>query len=140
MAISLDDLKKTWGPVAQVALWTSGMVALFVTDLPRLWIGAEPPAVLRFCQFVLAILTGSLFVVFRNRARETDARFWLLAALASVVAGVLLYGTYVSLLSYWASEYDGHGPIIIGSILTDDAKAYLRDHSDINTQTLIQDY
>lgn len=140
---SFDEFKNSWALLAQLGVWLTSLVVVFVTEPPRLWPDADPPALLRFNQFVIAVLTGCVFVLFYQRSRRPDMRLWLRVTLASLAAGVLLFATYTYLTSYWTAEYDNKGMVVIGSRFTDLEQKWLAQHPEIDpgdATTLVRDH
>lgn len=107
---SLGSLRTHWSLLAKTAAWLIGVVATFVVSPPMLSAGDPTNFLLRFSQFVFAILVGLYFF---SPGRVAVQR-WRLVSLSLLAAGVALFFVYVLLTSFWSCQYDVVGKLVIG--------------------------
>jgi hypothetical protein len=122
----LGNLKNSWAPLANAAIFLSGLVIVFVSAPARLWHDAPPSNALRFTQFILALVLGLLVYASGNRPPTPKTRrFWLASVVVTMLLGIALYLSYQAFSDSWTCEYDQHGPVVIGTTFTPATTKYL---------------
>jgi hypothetical protein len=134
----LGNLKNTWAPLANAAIFLSGLVIVFVSAPARLWHDAPPSNALRFTQFVLALVLGLLVYASRNRPPTPKTRrLWLASVAITMLLGITLYFSYQAFSDSWTCEYDQHGPVVIGVTYTPDTAKWLEKNPMADCKRLL---
>ncbi|QDX25007.1 hypothetical protein FPZ54_02495 [Sphingomonas suaedae] len=135
--MDLTRLRATWTVLLQAATWLVALIMLFVLKPPRFTPADDGLMFVRAVEFVAAIaLALGMVVIHRKRLRLKT--LWTGCAVATVAAVTALFG-YVALVAQWTCEYDGRGPVVIGSKILAEAKRYAATLSDPGCEVLIQD-
>jgi hypothetical protein len=132
-----DRLKEVLSHAFEVGTWLVAVILLFVVKPPRLTPADDGQIFVRAAEFVVAILL-LLSIVAVRRSRISIRTIWLLAlgCLLAAVAG--LFG-YTMLALNWTCEYDGRGPVVVGSTMLSAAQRYAVSLGNPGCEVLIQD-
>jgi hypothetical protein len=128
-----------WRSLVQGAAWIMALVGSFLLAPPiweSLWKG--------LAGFVVAALTGLMYVPITRFAGKQHTLSWWIIALVSLVAGMALTFVYLEKRYDWSAEYAG-ARMIIGGTLTDDATKYTnselaKGHAKPGASDLLKDY
>jgi hypothetical protein len=134
---TLREWRTSWTDLLQAGTWLVALIVLFVLKPPRLTPGDDGLIFVRAVGFVAAILLALCLVA----VRRVDLRIrslWFAAAVSLVAALIAFFG-YEALIAAWTCEYDGHGPVVIGSTMLPDAQRYASGLSRATCEILIQD-
>jgi hypothetical protein len=113
------------------------LILLFVLAPPRLTPAEDGLTYVRATEFVAAIVIA-LCVVAVRAVKPAIRVIWSAAALALAVALAALFG-HLSLRGEWTCEYDGRGPIVIGSTMLPQAAAYANTVGTPGCRRMIED-
>lgn len=136
---SLAGMKKTWGLLAQVAVFIFGVVGSFLLPPPGWVTAAGDTTIVRLAQFIVAVLAGLIFLLVQKWNRKKHVSRWAIIAMVCLVASVVAYFGYQHLLDTRTCEYAGHR-LVVGTVLTPHAQTYVAQNLDSNCKTLLEDF
>jgi amino acid transporter len=136
---SFSGMKKTWGLLAQVAVFIFGVVGSFLLPPPGWVAAAGDTTVVRLAQFIVAVLAGLIFLLVQKWNRKKHVSRWAIIAMVCLVASVVAYFGYQHLLDTRTCEYAGHR-LVVGKVFTPHAQTYVAQNSNSNCTTLLEDF
>lgn len=129
--------KASWTELLQVGAWLVAVILLFVLVPPRLTPAEDGLPYVRATEFVAAILIV-LCVVAVRRGKPRVRVLWAATLFSLVPAVAALFG-HLALRSDWTCEYDGRGPVVIGSEMLPEARGYSASLGHPGCRRMIED-
>lgn len=121
----------------QVGVWLVALVVLFVVEPPPITRAAGTPPFVHATGFVAAIAIALILVATRRPRRRLATLRWI--TLGVLIVSVAAFFGYLGLISVWTCDYDGNGPVVIGSELFPGARRYAAEIGRTDCATLIAD-
>jgi hypothetical protein len=134
----LKGTKRSWGLLAEVAVFIFGVVGGFVFPPPG-WASADDKTLVRLGQFIVAVLAGLIFLVVQRWNRKKHVRRWAALAGAFLVLSVLAFFAYQHLLDTRTCLY-ARKQLVIGTQYTIHAETYARDNPNSTCTSLLEDF
>jgi hypothetical protein len=136
----VEATHRSWPKIAQTAVWVTALVFPFLATPPRLLIrrpdGVDVQAL---TQFTLAVIIALLLLAFRRLRRPRQRRLWTILGATMLACGIGGFFFYVYLVESWTCEYDGRGPVVIGSTYLSEVVEWAQKRG-MNCQLIIQDF
>ena len=131
--LGLEDHQSKWKLAAKIAAWLTGLVATFIVSPPMLTTPDSTNFLLRFSQFVFAVLVGLYFLGPSSVSRQR----WRRISVGLLATGFALFVAYVWLTSLWSCQYDDVGKLVIGGQLSPEARAYVARQGQATCKQLL---
>lgn len=133
----IENLKKNWNVIAEVAAWLSAIIGGFLREPPTTYVESSGQ-IARFGQFFLTLALGLMLIpVFRFQKKGHFLR-WFASAVVLVALASLIFFSYNHYNTSWTCEYSQRR-IIIGpdSALTDHGKEYKKDNPELTNAEVV---
>ena len=134
---AIESLRVDLERLLQAGVWLVALVVLFVVEPPPISRAAGTPSFVHATGFVAAIAIALILVTTRQPRRRLATLRWI--TLGLLVASVAGFFGYLGLISAWTCDYDGNGPVVIGSELFPEARRYAASIGRTDCATLIAD-
>ncbi len=135
----LDRVKKSWGTLAQSALWIICVVGSFLLPPPVGFSGSGQHIWTALGKFVVTVLVGLMIVAGRKWNKKGQARAWAIVAAALLVVAVSTFISYQSLLFSHTCTYSSK-EVVIGNVYTEHALTYLQKYPGKSCEALLEDF
>jgi hypothetical protein len=135
----LQQARKSWLILAQVAAWLGGVLGGFLLPPPVGVSASEEKIWLRLGQFIIAVVLGLVFFAARKWNRRRHALWWCGTALLFLALAVGAFFRYQQLTLAWTGLYVGE-KVVVGSVHTPQGLAYTAKNPAISRDDLIFDF
>jgi hypothetical protein len=135
----LQQARKSWLVLAQGALWLGGILGSFLLPPPVGTQASDQKLWLRLGQFIIAVVLGLVFLASRRWRQPRHAIGWSCTALLFLLLGVVGFFRYQQLTLAWTAGYAGQ-KVVVGSVLTPAAQAYVQSNPGISLEDLVMDF
>lgn len=135
----LKRSERSWGTLAQGAVWIMGVVGSFLLPPPLGVESAEDKTWLHFGQFVAAVCIGLIFFGVFRWNRTCHARWWWLTALLALLLAGAAFFRYQQLTYLWTARYVDQ-KVVVGSEYTQAGRAYLEKNPGLSRDDLLFDF
>jgi hypothetical protein len=135
----VEELRKNWDKIFQLAVWLASIVLLVVVSPPR-FLASDPlpDTAIKAGELFLAICVGLCFFIFQSADQKNVRSRYALAGAAMVLVGMTLFLIYQFEFEAWTCSYDARGPVTIGTNMLPEAAEYMRQHPEATCEYLIQ--
>lgn len=135
----LEATKKTWGVVAEFAVFVFGVVGSFLLPPPGWASSGGDTTIVRLTQFVVAVLVGLVFLLVQKWRKKGHVTRWATLTIIFLFLSVSAFFGYQHLLDTRTCAY-AKRTIVIGTRYTDRGQSYVSENPNLTCSTLLSDF
>jgi hypothetical protein len=132
----LAQSRKSWGLLAQAAVWVLGILGGFLLPPPAGADAAEGDSLLRLAQFVATIVIGLILIAAHRWRLRRHAGRWATLSSVLLVLGIGALLGYQHLAGSWTAAYLDER-VVVGSAFTDQGARHTAAHPEQTTSDLV---
>jgi len=135
----LESTKKTWGLLAEFAVFIFGVVGSFLLPPPGWVPSSGDKTVVRLAQFIVAVLVGLIFLLVQTWNKKKHVASWAIFTVVFLVLSLSAYFGYQHLLDTRTCQYADQA-VVIGTRYTEHAESYVGMTPNSTCTSLLQDF
>lgn len=135
----LESTKRTWSLLTQFAVFILGVVGSFILPPPGWASSGADKTLVRFGQFIVAVLVGLMFLLVQRWNKKKHLGRWVLVALVFLASSISSFFTYQYFRDIRTCQYADQ-VIVIGAVFTAHGEEYFSENPGSTCTSLLEDH
>jgi hypothetical protein len=135
----LSQSRKSWGLLAQAAVWVLGILGGFLLPPPAGADAGEGDSLLRLAQFVATIVIGLILIAAHRWRLRRHAWRWATVSGLTLLLGIGSFLSYHHLAGKWTTAYLDDR-VVVGSVFTEPGARHADAHPELTSSDLVFEF